>query len=102
MQYKTMVLDLLQDRPSLYEQLRSQGSLLSTLDQYAIALRTCHKKWEARLAERRPRSESSQLASEALELALEELTSSLPGDETTEPLSLDAAMSFIQRHSSLA
>jgi len=101
--YKTIVYEMLQDRPSLYEQLRLKRTLLQSLEQLALALKTCHQGWMTQLAEARPGSDPSQLSNEALELALQELQDHLPqpsppsGDET-EPLSLDAAMTFLQRH----
>lgn len=101
--YKTIVLELLQDRPGLYEQLRLQRTLLQSMEQLGLALKACHQGWMAQLAEARPGSDPSQLSSEALELALQELQDHLPpplppsGDEM-EPLSLDAAMAFLSRH----
>ena len=101
--YKTIVYEMLQDRPGLYEQLRIRKALLQSLEQLALALKTCHQGWMMQLAEAMPGSDPAQISSEALELALQELQDSLPppsppsGDET-EPLSLDAAMTFLQRH----
>lgn len=101
--YKTIVLELLQDRPTLHEQLRASGTLLASMEQLAVALKTCHQGWMTRLAERWPNSDSSQLSSEALELAVNELREDLPAESPTseeamQPLSLDAAMAFLQRH----
>ncbi|HUY91925.1 MAG TPA: hypothetical protein VMV10_24505 [Pirellulales bacterium] len=101
--YKTIVLELLRDRPALHEQLRANGTLLQSMEQLAIALRACHLDWMAKLAETRPGSDSSQISSEALELAVNELQDDLPSDspaseEAMQPLSLDAAMAFLQRH----
>ena len=101
--YKTIVLELLQDRPVLHEQLRASGTLLQSMEQLAIALRACHLGWKAKLAETRPGSDPSQLSSEALELAVAELQDALSGElpmneEAMQPLSLDAAMAFLQRH----
>ena len=101
--YKTIVLELLQDRPALHEQLRASGTLMESMEQLAMALRACHLEWMAKLAETRPGSERSQLSSEALELAVNELQDDLPNEspaneEAMQPLSLDAAMAFLQRH----
>ena len=101
--YKTIVLELLQDRPALHEPLRANGTLLQSMEQLAIALRACHLGWMAKLAETRPGSDPSQLSSEALELAVSELQDDLPDESQTsetamQPLSLDAAMAFLQRH----
>jgi hypothetical protein len=101
MQYKTIALELIRERPMLYEQLRSSKRLLPAMDAYAIDLKTIHETWKERLASIRPASDPSQIASEALELAVMNLRDRLPSESTpneTEPLSLDAAMNFIRRH----
>lgn len=101
--YKTIVFEMLHDRPSLYEQLRLRRTLLASLEQLALALKACHQGWMTQLAETRPASDPAQRSAEALELALEELQDSLPppsppNGEEMEPLTLDAAMMFLQRH----
>jgi hypothetical protein len=98
--YKTIVLELLRDRPALHEQLRVNGTLLPTMEQLAVAFRACHLNRMKALGEARPGSDTTLLSSEALELALQELQdslppASLPSDET---FSLDQAMTFLQRH----
>ena len=54
---KTIVLELLQDRPALHEQLCASGTMLQSMQQLAIALRSCHLDWMAKLAETRPGTE---------------------------------------------
>jgi hypothetical protein len=104
MQYKTIILELIQEQPGLYEQLRSSKRLLPAIDVYAIELRDSHELWKERLVQANPISDPRQVASEAMELAIEEIQHRLrsvsPADET-EPLSLDAAMNFL-RHSQSA
>ncbi len=102
--YKTMTLELIrQEYPALHERLRSARTLLSTVELQAAALKRHHEDWMDRIAQSRPDSEPIQIASEALELALQELREELspcgsaPSDGPTEPLSLDAAMAFIRR-----
>jgi hypothetical protein len=101
MLYKTMILELIKERPEMYDQLRKKRLLLPTLDRYAGELKSSHETWKACLLEAKPGSAASQIASEALEMALKELEASLPPasppDEDT-PLSLDAAMAFLRRH----
>ncbi len=100
MNYQTIILELLQDRPELYGQLRRQRALLVTMERYATELKTSHEAWKDQLAQARPDSEPEQIASEALELALQELTDSLPAESPPEddgPISLDAAMAFLKR-----
>lgn len=73
MQYKTIVLELLQEHPALYETLRQSRTLLPTLEVYARDLKTSHEAWKERLFRVRPGSNESQIASEALEIGLKEL-----------------------------
>lgn len=105
MKYKTMTLELLQDRPQLYDQLIRSRTLLATLERYAQELRDSHHNWMEQLWRSKPNSDANQIASQALELALEELVSRLdcgfPANEN-EPLSLDAAMAFIRPHTPTA
>jgi hypothetical protein len=101
MLYKTIVLGFLQDRPQIYDQLISRQTLLSTLERYATELKTSHEAWKEQLQQAKTRSSPSQIASEALELALEQLESRLPPElptDATEPPPLDSAMAFITPH----
>ena len=103
MQYKTIILELLQQRPEMHDQLRKERKLLPTLELYAKELKTSHEAWKELLSQARPGSDPSQIASEALEMALKELEDRLPSaspPDDNEPLSLDAAMAFIRRHTS--
>jgi hypothetical protein len=101
--YKTIVLELLQEQPELYEQLRSSKRLLPTLDAYATELKASHDAWTDRFREANPDRDQSQLASVALEMAIQELQERLPAesppdDSTAEPPSLDEAMAYLRRH----
>jgi hypothetical protein len=101
MLYKTIVLRLLEERPEMYRQLQRNRKLLATLNRYARELKTSHEAWKQRLAEAKPDSSQSQIASEAGEIALKELEdhlSSVSRTDENEPLSLDAAMAYIRRH----
>lgn len=101
MHYKTMCLQMIQDRPEMYDRLLSNRTLLPVLNRYAIQLRTSHVEWRALLSQARPGSSESQVASEALELALKELADSLPPatrQDEDATLSLDGAMAFLRRH----
>jgi hypothetical protein len=104
MQYKTIILELIQAQPELYEQLRSSKRLLPAIDDYAVLLKTSHELWKERFSQANLGSDPRQIAAEAMELAIQELQhrlpSASPADEA-EPLSLDAAMNFL-RHSPIA
>ena len=79
MLYKTIVLELLQDHPQLYDQLLCTRKLLPTLERYASELRIRHLGWKELLTEPRSRrATATQIASQALELAVEELERRLP------------------------
>ena len=101
MQYKTMVLELLQQRTEIYDQLCRNRTLLATLERFAKALQTRHETWKDRLAQARPHCGRSQIASEALEFALKELEDCLPSEsppDDSDPLSLEAAIAFVRHH----
>jgi hypothetical protein len=101
MQYKTIILEMLEQRPELHEQLRQQRKLLATTELYAADLKESHESWTTILSQEDPVREKRQVSSEVLELALKELEGRLPPasapDDQTE-LSLDGAMAFIRRH----
>lgn len=99
--YKTIVLELIQDQPELYEQLRSTKRLLPAVDAYAIDLKSLHEAWQKAIALTRPAFDPVQSAAEALEMAIEDLQERLPFaslKDETEPMGLDAAMDYIRRH----
>ena len=91
------VLELLQNRPELHEKLRLSRTLLTTLNLYSSHLKANHQVWMVRLSRVKPGSERSQLASEALEIAVQEMQDSMgTSDFLLEPetLSLNGAMAF--------
>jgi hypothetical protein len=105
MHYKTIVLEFLQEQfPTLHEQLRSTRTLLSTVELQAAALKRYHEDWMDRLAQTRPDSDPIQIASQALELAMEDLRDDLScaskADE--DGPSLDRAMAYLRRHTPTA
>jgi hypothetical protein len=103
MKYKTIILELLQQRPQMHDELRKNRKLLTTLETYARELKTSHQAWKELLSPLRPDSDPNQVASEALEMALKELEDRLPSGSPRneqEALFLDAAMLFIRRHTS--
>ncbi len=103
MQYKTIVLELLQQQPEIHERLRLTRRLRPTLETCAKELKASHEAWKETLSQAKPGSDPSQIASEALEMALKELEHRLPSashQEDNEALSLDAAMAHLGRHTS--
>lgn len=100
MQYKSIMLQLLEQHPEIAEPLRQYRRMLPMLDHYSQMLKARHESWIGQLAQRYPGSDESQLASEALEMALAEIEGHLSGasPEGRPALSLDAAMAFIKNH----
>jgi hypothetical protein len=95
--------ELLQEQyPSLHERLRSSRTLLSTLELQAAALKRYHEDRMDRLTQARPDLDPTMIASQALELALQDLRGDLPcesppsGSEM-ESLSLDEAMASLRQ-----
>jgi hypothetical protein len=105
MHYKTITLEMIREQPELYETLRWSKRLLPAIDAYAIDLKASHEAWKDQISQANPNSDSRQIASEALELAVQELRDRLrcasPVAEA-EPLSLDAAIAYIRSHSPTA
>jgi hypothetical protein len=97
--YKTIALGLIEEQPPLYERLRQIRTLPATLDQLATLLKTSHEEWMEQLSQSRPGSDPRMIASEALEIASKELEERLASEskaDEAEPLSLDAAMTFLR------
>ncbi len=78
MHYKTITLELIQEQPELYEQLRSGKRLLPAIDAYSIDLKAGHEAWKEAIARQRPGSDPRQVAAEALEMAIHDLRDRLP------------------------
>ncbi len=101
MRYKTIILELLKQHPKMHNQLRSKRMLLPTLNRYATELKASHEIWKNRLSQAKPGSNPSQIAREALEIALKELEDflhSLSPPDDKEPPSFEGAMAFIRGH----
>lgn len=102
MLYKTIIQDLLEQRPQMHEMLRQERKLLTTLETYAKELKNSHESWTRILHQESPDRPPEQISSEAFELALKETTDRLSPESTTadqEELSLDHAMASIRSHS---
>jgi len=96
MNYKTICLGLLEQRPEIYEPLRKRRTLLPTLNRLASELKARHQAWTQELQATRPGSDS-QIASEAMELVVQELEDRLSADSEQEAMDfLDAAMAWLR------
>ena len=73
MQYKTIVLEMLEQRTELFETLRQQRKVLTTMENYAQELKASHEAIKKDLRQANPKSDPEQISSEAFELALKEL-----------------------------
>ena len=98
-QYKTMVLQLIRQYPNVHYPLKEKKMLLATVEKEAEGLMARHEAWKDLLAQAKPGSDQSQIASEALEIAIHEwevilAMGRLPSDAQ---LSLDDAMTFLKR-----
>jgi hypothetical protein len=102
MTYKTMVLELLRQRPQMHEQLRKERKLLATMELYAKELKSNHQAWTELLTSLRPGSAPHQIASEAMEIALKELENRLPSASrpNENEAVIDAAMLFLRNRTS--
>ena len=104
MQYKTMTLELIKQRPKLYEQLRSSKTLLATMERYALILKASHEAWMAYLNGTLPNSDTGQVSSEAIDIAVKELEHHFDSASTPQEdeLALDAAMAYVRLHTPTA
>jgi hypothetical protein len=97
--YKTIVLEMLQNRPELYNRLRNKRTLRQAMESYATELSQLHTAWEEAIGTTPLAGSQRQIASAALELAIEDLAKLLSAETATpEELSLDDAMAYIRRH----
>src|SRR5262249_21822506 len=101
MLYKTMALELLRERPHLHDPLARKRQLLPAMERLAGELKAGHQAWKETLALTRPESDPSQVASEALEMALKDLQEALPSEsppDDSETFWLEEAIAFLRRH----
>lgn len=99
MQYKTIILELIQQRPEMHEQLRKERKLLTTLEIYATELKESHQTIREQLQQESPGSNPSLISSQAFEMALKEMEDRMPPASETakgQELSLDAAIAHIR------
>lgn len=104
MQYKTIVMELLEQHPPLHETLKRDRRLLETIESLARELKATHEQTISDLSEQQPPlpgDGSSGISSQAMEMAIAELQGRLAilsGGENDETLNLDQIMAqVIQR-----
>ena len=73
MQYKTMILEMLRQRPRLHRTLKNRRAMPETLDLYANELKTNHLALVQSLSQTQPDTAPEQISSEALEIALKDM-----------------------------
>ena len=105
MQYKTIILHLVETRPEMQERLRREGQLLPKIESLAKELKDGHDHWKETLSQMHPTRGQDQLSAQALEMSLHDLETCLriefpaaAEESSEEPLSLDEAMAFARRH----
>lgn len=86
--YRTIVMELLKEH--------SKHPPIPCLDRYSASLRDAHQQWIDLLEKHRPGSNSSVIATKALEMAIQDLQQQLRAQTNSETLSLDEAMSFLR------
>ena len=101
MLFKTIVLELIQgEHPTLHEGLRAKRQLLEAVNTFAAHLKSRHEFWMKDLGQRRMGTDTSQLSSSALEIAVQEFRDALPPEmsfDEEEIPNLDDAMNFFTR-----
>jgi hypothetical protein len=88
MPYKTMALELLKaEYPGLHERLRMGRGLLEALDRYSRDFKEAHDRRKEELSGLRPGSPPAQIASEAPELAVEDLRAKFSAERSRDSTS---------------
>ena len=101
MQYKTIALELLKQRPLMYDRLRRERKLMQAMEACASWLKENHDAWKEQLAPAMPTADPGQIASEAMELAIKDLEEHLPPEsppDDSQSFSLDEVITFLRRH----
>ena len=60
MQYKTIILEFLKERPQIHDRLRKNRKLLAATEAYAKELKTGHEAWKELLSGLRPGAGSAR------------------------------------------
>ncbi len=99
MLYKTIVLELIQDRPELCARLRSEKLMLRTVESLALTLKTSQQAWQEQLVTTMRGDSEKLIGSRAMELAIRDMIESLPSEPSRngdEAISLDALIQSVR------
>jgi hypothetical protein len=77
MKYKTIILELLEQNPDLYRRLKRNRQVRQTMDRLAVDLQRRHLELRSYLQQSQPGAGSSELSSQAMEMAIAELREQL-------------------------
>ena len=99
LQYKTIVLALLQQRPQMYQRLRKAHQLFMMLNYYSRLLEHHHEIWMEYLWRTKP-SSHRHITQKALGIATKNLDAHFPHESPTgeSGVSLEEAVTFINSH----
>ena len=85
MLYKTIILQMLEDRPAIYSQLKAERKSLATIEALAQELKANQQAILTDLQQASPLTDEQQLASQAMELALADLEAALDNRSSPNP-----------------
>jgi hypothetical protein len=84
MQYKTIILELIQQNEPLHDRLRSQRNLLTTVDRLAAQLKADHETYLNEMTMQEPAASWPAVSQQAFEMAIkeaeEQLTAMTPAE----------------------
>jgi len=99
MNYKTVTLELLQDRPPLHERLKRDRLLLAALEACSTDLRTRHLTLARQLSQSWPEASPEQTSKEAYEIAIHELRQRITVAALPDaPVPTDQLIDFLRLH----
>ena len=102
MHYRSIVLELLQQRPRACERLKKQHMMLEAVNSFGSILKLNHEAIMQQMLEANPGSDPTQIKQAAFEIALSHLEEALPSEsdqDGEESLSLDQAMAHLLKDS---
>jgi hypothetical protein len=101
MLYKTIVLELIQDRPELCSRLRQERLMLQAVETLAVDLKSRHEQWQQKLLNTMRGEAKELIHSRAMEFAIDEAIKMLPGESETadqRTVSMNALIDRVRSH----